>query len=1144
MVNPSNLYAEKIFAEHPVALWSLDEDCDYASLVPPAIRSLSGWTISGGTVSTDGTVPKKIQRSPLVKIQTTNSSSFTAVSPNTFNLNSLNPDRTSFNISTYFYSATAAITEVRLGYEYTLNGTVIRSLESYSLSVANAWVFLTKQNNIPQASANVRLVVEVDAAVPGNFEFYLNGFSVGQWSDKFNLYSDGVDMVYIPEEIALTDALGYPAYSYGISDNPGYYLGSQNTLFAYNDGIPMVYGASSVTKIIPNEGNPSLILPGQGFLNNVGRYREFTLETWLKVSSKSLTPKRIIGPIASSDGLYVDGPFMVLKIGSNSGSYFVGEWDRPMLVHVRVSNFAASLLINGEVVVSLEIDMSSVPLPSQFSSPDGKQQDWIGFYAHDDVPLLELDCVAIYSYQVSEIVAKRRFAYGQAVDLPENSSGALSEPPFLVDYRVSKYANNYIYPDTGKWSQAIVENLSTTQNTLSTINYELPGVVFRNPQIDERSWLDLCQEDLAAGEPASVKLSLADEGNATGGYILFPRLNMLSQDTVALYGIFKASSDTEQILFKLDNVRDGSFLTVTSEDRYVKYTFAYPNQQPFEITSEAQFVSGNLFLAGVDIARMSRSYGGMVSKFFGASKRLALYVGGDASFEKTFSGNIYKVGFLNQRNLNKIASLVESDGTFSVAGPSANEALDHIASYTLSPRVYLGVLDLDISTDSYWQDYIPLSYFGKKIRTLDGDDVQSLDFLQFNLDVPDMSILTGETLSNSHTQVRSYISFQYLSTGANRSITTFNQVASIPENNVLSPGSDWLGVLYEVTDNTIIYPPGRVNFRDLALVVHLQIDAQAVIKNPVRIKKLELASQAISVTEPMRISTKTGAQIEAYIKRGLYPDYRGENPLTVYKNSSPYLYLTSKSGIKICGNFVKNEFRGAYMPINPQRSNNYSVGAIQSFINYPNNLFPVEPVPIMEIKAYDRTSIVFLVADNSLRTRGRIYAINTKTQLPDQLLNFYLNGKLVKNPYISPNQWDVLSFQFVRGIVLDNFRGSLSVVGPLLFNNVSVHRLTEIQTSITSIFRTWAQVPKMIQKDGDEDTYWLDFITSDPVITWENILFIPTVKTYLIDPEIIFKSYTGTNKSIVSDGNILRVKDYQYRFYKDIVWRSNIVTPV
>jgi hypothetical protein len=1142
MTNPSNLYAEKIFSEHPIALWSLDEDCDYVSLVPPSVRSMSNWVVSGGTVSNQGTVSRRIEKSSIIKITTQNSNSFTAISPNTFNLNSLNPNRESFSISTYFYSATSAISEVRIGYEYTLNGNVVRSLESYNLSVADSWVFLTKKNVIPDVDAEVRVIVEVDAETAGNFEFYLNGLSVGQWSEKFNLYSDGVDLSPIPEDIAL-EGLGYPAYSYGISDNPGYYIGSANTLFAYNDGIPMVYGASSVTKIIPNESGPSLIIPGQGFLNEVGRYQELTFEAWIKVLTSSSSPRRIVGPIASSDGIYIDGAFVALKIGSFSRSHFVGEWARPMLVHLRMSGSSASLLLNGEIVISMDIDISAVDLPSQKSSSGNKDQDWIGFYAYEDVPLLEVDCVAIYSYQVPEIVAKRRFAYGQAVDLPENSSGALSEPPFLIDYRVSGYANNYIYPDTGRWSQAITENVSTTQNVLSTINYQLPDVVFRNSDISTAEWLQLCNEDLGLEDAPSANLALADSADASGGYILFPRLNLLSQDTASLYGIFRATNVSGETLFRLENGVNGSYLSVTTQDGRIKYTFSYPNQPLVEILSNEELEPGLLFVAGIDIRKMSTSYGGLVSKFLSASKRLAVYVGGDSSFENTFSGQIYKIGFSNQRNLRKLSNIIQQNGTLWASAANAESALDHIASYTFGPRRYLGNLDLDISTDSYWQDYVPLSYFGKKIKTLDGDNVQSLDFIQLNIDVPDIKTLSGQ-FSNSHTQVRSYISFQYLSTGANRPMSAFSQTEPISNNSVIAPGANWLQTLYEFTDNTVIYMPQRVNFRDLAIVIHIQIDAMAVIKNPIRIKKLELASQAISVTEPMTISTRTGAQIEAYIKRGLYPDYRGVNPLTISKGSNPYLYLTSKSGIKISGSFVANEFRGAYIPMNSQRSNNYSVGAIQSFINYPHEKFPENPVPIMEIKAYDRTSIIYLVSDNLERTRGRIYAINTKTQLPDQLLNFYLNGKLVKNPYITPNEWDVLSFQFVRGLVMDNFRGTISIVGPLLFNNVSIHRLTEIQTSITSIFRTWAQVPKMIDKAGDEDTYWEDFITSDPVITWENILFIPTIKTYLIDPEVIFRSYTGTNKSIVSDRNVLRIKDYQYRAYKDILWRSNIITPV
>ena len=55
MSNPSNLYAEKIYAEHPIALWSLDDKADYISLISEPQRVLSDttkWNVpTGGSVS-------------------------------------------------------------------------------------------------------------------------------------------------------------------------------------------------------------------------------------------------------------------------------------------------------------------------------------------------------------------------------------------------------------------------------------------------------------------------------------------------------------------------------------------------------------------------------------------------------------------------------------------------------------------------------------------------------------------------------------------------------------------------------------------------------------------------------------------------------------------------------------------------------------------------------------------------------------------------------------------------------------------------------------------------------------------------------------------------------------------------------------
>ena len=49
MSTPSNLYAEKVFAEHPLSLWALDDKLDYLSLITEPQRTISStWDGDGG----------------------------------------------------------------------------------------------------------------------------------------------------------------------------------------------------------------------------------------------------------------------------------------------------------------------------------------------------------------------------------------------------------------------------------------------------------------------------------------------------------------------------------------------------------------------------------------------------------------------------------------------------------------------------------------------------------------------------------------------------------------------------------------------------------------------------------------------------------------------------------------------------------------------------------------------------------------------------------------------------------------------------------------------------------------------------------------------------------------------------------------
>jgi len=180
------------------------------------------------------------------------------------------------------------LASVSIGFEYTDTTTslVVQRLETYTTSLFQNWAFISGTFEIPDESTNMRMIIKVDTDTGGlttsAYQFYFNGLSVGQWSEEFNTISLGVTPQAFPSTIALdTTSLVIPAAAYGLSTDQGYYLTNDNALLAKNTSIPLVYGASGVTKLSPNNsGDPSLIIPGKGFLNELGRYKEYTVEFW------------------------------------------------------------------------------------------------------------------------------------------------------------------------------------------------------------------------------------------------------------------------------------------------------------------------------------------------------------------------------------------------------------------------------------------------------------------------------------------------------------------------------------------------------------------------------------------------------------------------------------------------------------------------------------------------------------------------------------------------------------------------------------------------------------------------------------------------------------------------------------------------
>jgi len=1197
MSNPSNLYAEKIFSEHPLVLWALDDKADYVSLITEAQRNIeSQWTVTGATVNTDpgsGAINPPFKDSLSTNILGTVPSGATRtislVSPNLTNFSNMDSLLETFSIGSYFYSNSVYVNSVSIGFEYTDPSTssIVQELETFNEPLYTKWSFISSTFKIPNKIATFRIVIKIVTASGGanssDYEFDINGISAGQWAEEFNATSLGVQTVAFPNTIAIEDSRAVQAEAYGLGDKSGYYLSGTTSLFAKNTSIPLVYGASGLTKIVPNGDNPSLIIPGQGFLNEAGRHKEYTVEFWARINSDATLPKRIFGPISSSDGLYVESGFLTLKINKSFKSHFVGEWYRPMLINIRLVKDSATLLVNGEEVLSISFDTKTIPLPSILNDPSGKEQDWLGFYAHEDVPEIEIDCVAIYPYQVPVTMAKRRWVYGQGVESPEGINSAYGGTSSFIDYTFADYTANYSYPSFAKWQQASFDNLFASRTSLQTPTYSLPQM-----SIGSKTTEDLYNDNQAVqvGLNNFITFRPNETWATTPAYFNFPQLNILSDEIHAIYAVVQINEDdlTEQTIVEIKNTINGNRFTIRKNGSSIDYCLKY-NGVEEDILVGQEFLLERKFAVGINIETLVSEFGGNVASFFGNRNGLTVYFGGDDSGQRTFAGYMYSIGFSTLFNKTQITDHFLSNGTANIN--SGDELLAHTASYTLLPLEAYDNFYLDIGVSGYWEDYMPLSYFAQYVKNDIGNEYYDLDFLQFNVDYPLPSKITetqvgiesfsyGELdkMYSSPTQktyadladqgaegwldyldmaqasisayaydttgasIKSYITFQYIDEGANSPQSYFPKLDKPLASRILDIDNhpQWLTTKFEVVDNTLIYPTKTIDFNKLAIVYSLEFDIRGSLTKPITLRNLSLSSQVFNNNSFNPVGTKFGTQVYPYKKSGLYYDYKSKNPYTIYKGSTPYLYMTRNSGIEVRGTFDQSIDRGISMPVNSSLADNYRVSAFQTWYRNDNSKFESTPTQFFEIKHKNETIKFYVQSTNTEGSRAKIFAINDSTGEATNGISYYINGSVVREPVLTIKEWSIIGISFNNSLIFDSYIGSVNVNGPGVFNNVSYYKTNNLQQIQSNITRPWTKV----KQDGATNFDWQYWDTN---YTWNGMLVVSTSETYGVNPSEIYKTYIGTNKIIIDDGQGMTFDSNKIKVYKDASWSSSIVTP-
>jgi hypothetical protein len=1216
MSNPSNLYAEKIYAEHPLVLWALDDASDYISLISETQRNIqTQWTTTGGT-----SLVSNIDNEPFPDSITTRlrgtvpvgaTGSITCISPDLVNFDDLNSELATFCIGSYFYSNSAYTKSISIGYEYTDTTTsqIVQKLETFETTLFQNWVFVSKTFETPNEFTNLRAVIKITyfsgGASPTDYEFYLNGITLGQWSEEFNTTSLGVTPSVFPSDIAITTTdKVIPAAAYGLSLDQGYYLVNDNALLAKNTSIPLVYGASGVTKLIPNtSGNPSLIVPGKGFLNEVGRYKEYTVEFWARINSDTIEPKKIFGPIAGSNGLYVESGFLTLVVGNDFASHFVGEWVRPMLIQIRIINNSATMILNGEEVISLTIDTDNMELPSEIIN--GDSQDWLGFYAYEDVSPIEIDCVAIYSYQVPITVAKRRWVYGQGVLSPEGINSAYGGTSAFIDYPFADYTSNYNYPGFAQWQQGAFDNLVTTSTALTTPEYSLPEILLGSKTLSQLYLDNQDIQEVASGLTVPNKFITFRPNNSWNSqqcYLNFPKFNVLKDQVRSIYAVFNTTdigpeSGTlqPQTLLKIYNSLNGDFFIIRQEEDLVKYVLNYNGIEELIYTT-ANLESGQLFSVGINLQAITDRFGENVSSFFGNQNGLKLYVGGDEEAENTFTGKIYSVGFSTEANAFKINDYFDESGfvlfdDLSESGSTEETSIaliNHTASYTLLPTEAYNKFFLDIGVSGYWQDYLPLSYFAQFVTNDVGNEFYDLDFLQFNIGYPSPDKLletesvieswtysdlkneyknpvqkTYEQLGNilftgwadyedmlqksekyyeydtTSASIRSYLTFQHVAEGANALQDSFT-ITETPKSNKIIDMDDhaqWADTRFEIIDNTLIYPTKTIDFNDLAVVFHLEFNLRNTLTKPIKLSRLEFASQALSENSFNPIGTRFGLNLFPYKRSGIYYDYKSKNPFSIYKGSTPYLYLDRKSGIQVRGEFDKQISRGITVPINQELASSYRISAAQLWMRYDEENFPLIPTELFEINYKNDKIKFYMVADSEKGNRARIYAKSQNTGLDFNGLSYFWNGSLVREPVITVKEWGVLGIAFSDALNLDSYLGGINLTGPMLFNNVGYYQANNLQQVQSTLVRPWLKV----KTDGITNFNWQYWINN---FTWQGVLVIGTSSLYGVSPDSVYKTYLGTNKIIIDDSEGMIFDADKVKIYTDTSWQTSVKVPV